>query len=157
MNHKLPVILAGEAKPADVAECLALAQFCRDDKQLYAAAVRFYTEAFTTDAKLQRLHRYNAACAAALAGCGKGMDANQLEEKERLRLRKQALDWLKADLFLWAKHADSDQAEERTLIVQGMKHWQTDPNLAGVRDKDDLAKLPAEVETLRLKAGEKAK
>src|SRR5437763_2953473 len=37
---------------------------------------------------------YNAACAAALAGCGQGKDADQSDEKERGRLRRQALDWL---------------------------------------------------------------
>jgi hypothetical protein len=51
---------------------------------------------------------------------------------------------------------------------QRLKHWQADDDLAGVRDKGALAKLPdeeqeawhklwAEVETLRLKVGEKAK
>jgi hypothetical protein len=48
------------------------------------------------DLKWQR--RYNAACAAALAAAGKGEDAAKLDEKECDRWRKQALDWLKAEL-----------------------------------------------------------
>jgi hypothetical protein len=38
----------------------------------------------------------------------------------------------------------NDQPQERTTVQQTMKHWQTDADFAGVRDKDALAKLPAE-------------
>ena len=36
--------------------------------------------------------------AAALAGCGQGYDAAQLDGQERSGWRKQALHWLRADL-----------------------------------------------------------
>jgi hypothetical protein len=42
--------------------------------------------------------RYDAACAAALAGCGNGKDTAKLSGDERAAFRKQALDWLRADL-----------------------------------------------------------
>ena len=45
---------------------------------------------------LAAVHRYNAACAAALAACGQGNDADNLDGKECARLRGQALDWLRA-------------------------------------------------------------
>src|SRR5262249_59110865 len=78
-------------------------------KRLHRAAVRFYEEAFAAQPKLaddlDAAHRYNAACAAALAGCGAGQDADQLDDKERAGLRRQALDWPRADLaakrLLW--------------------------------------------------------
>jgi serine/threonine-protein kinase len=117
-------------------------------KQFYAASVRFYTDAFAADMKLagdlRQPHRYNAACAAALAGCGQGKDADKVEEKERARLRQQSLEWLRADLALWTKLAENDNPKARETVQQKMKHWQTDADLAGVRDKDALAKLPAE-------------
>jgi serine/threonine-protein kinase len=89
-------------------------------------------------------HRYNAARAAALAGCGQGKDADKLDEKERARLRQRAREWLRADLALWAKQADNDNPKAREAVQQQLKHWQTDADLAGVRDKDALAKLPGE-------------
>jgi serine/threonine-protein kinase len=168
VEPKLPLILDGKKKPADAAESLALAQLCQEPfKKLFAASARFYAEAFARDAKLaakmQQQHRYHAACAAALAGCGQGKGADKLDDKERARLREQALDWLKADLACWTKQADSDKPEERQTVQQTLKHWQTNADFTGVRGKDALAKLPQveheawcklweEVETLLVKA-----
>jgi hypothetical protein len=55
---------------------------------------------------LNAQHRYNAARAAALAGCGAGEDAAHLTDSDRAGLRKQALDWLRADLEAWRKILD---------------------------------------------------
>jgi eukaryotic-like serine/threonine-protein kinase len=147
LDAKLPAILEGKDKPADNAERLALARLCQEPfKKLYAASARFYAEAFADKPELAKNpsngHRYNAACAAALVGCGHGKDAAKLDEKERVLLRQQALDWLKADLVLWSKQADDENPKAREAVQQQMKHWQTDPDLAGVRDKDALDKLP---------------
>jgi tetratricopeptide (TPR) repeat protein len=46
LGEKLPAIPQGEAKPADTAERLALAQSCQQHKRFYAASARFYAEAF---------------------------------------------------------------------------------------------------------------
>jgi serine/threonine-protein kinase len=86
--------------------------------------------------------RYNAACAAALAGCGKGKDADQLEAKERGRLRRQALDWLRADLVVWSKQLEGADAKTRQAIRKTLQHWRQDPDFAGVRGEEALAKLP---------------
>jgi serine/threonine-protein kinase len=172
LEEKLPALLGGKDKPADNPERLTLAWMCLSHKKLYVAAVHFYEDAIAADAKLAdnpgNGHRYNAACAAALAGCGQGNDADKLDEKERTRLRHQAVEWLRADLALWTKLADSANPKAREVVQQTLRHWQTDADLAGTRDKDALAKLPAEeqeawrklwaeVETLRLKVGGKAK
>jgi serine/threonine-protein kinase len=147
LEEKLSDVLEGKHAPADNAERLALAQMCQEHKKLYAASVRFFEDAFAADAKLagdlRQPHRYNAACAAALAGCGQGKDADKLDDKERARLRQQAGDWLRADLALWTKKADNADPKAREAVQQQMKHWQTDADLAGVRDNDALAKLPA--------------
>jgi serine/threonine protein kinase/Flp pilus assembly protein TadD len=144
LDAKLPQILRGEAQPAGAAERLALAQLC-EPKKLYAAAVRFYAEVFTAQPKLaddlRSPHRYNAACAAALAGCGQGQDAAQLDDAERARLRQQALDWLRADLAAWGQLLKKEPAKTRAAVQQTLRHWQQDTDFAGVRG-DALAKLP---------------
>jgi tetratricopeptide (TPR) repeat protein len=147
MEAKLPAFFRGVFKPEDNAERLALMEVCRA-KRLYAATARLGAEAFNADLKmaddLQTAHRYKTACSAALAAAGQGEDAAKLDGKERARLRKQALDWLRADLALWAKQLKSGKAEERKTAQQNLQHWKKDTDLAGVRDQKALEKLPAE-------------
>ncbi len=83
---------------------------------------------------------YNAACAASLAAAGKGVDAG-LDDKERARLRSQALDWLRTDLTAWDKRRQDDP-KAGPEIQTTLQSWKTDADLAGVRDADALAKLP---------------
>jgi hypothetical protein len=85
--------------------------------------------------------RANAACSAALAGCGRGIDA-PTDDGERARLRVQARDWLRADLAWWSKAAESRDANALAAVRGTLSHWQEDADLAGVRDADALAKLP---------------
>jgi tetratricopeptide (TPR) repeat protein len=145
--EKLPRILKGDARPANAAECLALAGLCQQPYQgLYAASVRFWREAFASQPSLaedlQAGNRYNAACAAALAGCGQGKDASGLGDKERAGLRRQALDWLRADLDAWRKVLEKGPEQARPAVAQLMQHWQQDPDFSGVRGPDALGRLP---------------
>src|SRR5262249_14405803 len=94
--------------------------------------------------QLSAAPRYNAACAAAQAAAGQGEDAARLDDKERARLRRQALDWLRADLTLRTRQGESDKSTDRTAAQQALRHWQQDPDLAGLRDPAALEKLPAE-------------
>ena len=77
LDARLAAVLAGEQRPEDAAERLALAQRAYDTKR-YAAAARLWTEALEADPALaesrQTQHPYNAACAAALAAAGQGVD-----------------------------------------------------------------------------------
>jgi superkiller protein 3 len=144
---RLPKLLSGEAQPADAVERLAVAGICGGGKKLYAAAVRFYREAFAAQPKLaadlRAGHRYDAACAAAQAGCGLGQDAGPLDDKERARLRRQALDWLRADLTQWDQLLQKVPDKVRSLVLQKMQHWQQDPDFTGVRGPEALSRLPA--------------
>ena len=88
------------------------------------------------------MQRYNAACAAALAACGQGKDADKLDDKKRARLRRQALDWLRADLDAWGQLLNKESDKIRPLLVQQMRHWLADTDFAGVREPEALAKLP---------------
>jgi tetratricopeptide (TPR) repeat protein len=147
LDGKLPAILSGQKQPADTAERLALARLCQlPCKQRYVAAQRFFSEAFAADQQLAEAlnahHRYNAACAAALAGCGQGKDAAGVSEKERARLRQQALDWLRADLAAWSGLLQKEPEKARSVIIKQLRRWQADTDFACLRG-DALARLPA--------------
>jgi tetratricopeptide (TPR) repeat protein len=172
LDAKLSKVQKEEAKAADAAERLQLAWLCRQPyKQLNATAARFYAEAFDAEPKLaedpRSGNRYKAACAAALAGCGQGKDADKVADRERTRLRQQALTWLRADLAAWRKQWEADQARFRPFLRQVMPYCLADIAFAGVHDPKALAKLPeaerqdwqklwADVKELFAKAGEKS-
>jgi serine/threonine-protein kinase len=145
----LPAFLKGKYKPEDKDERLALlaAQVANAEFQdLLCAAAQAYADAFAADAKLAEAVpegvRYHAARIAALAGCGQGKDADKLDEKERARWRRQALDWLRQDLTWWGKAADKGNAQTCAQVRQCLRFWQTDDKLAVVRATDALACLP---------------
>ena len=146
LDDKLAAILVNKARPADNAERLELAKFCQTYKRQYAAAVRFFAAAFadapTLEVDMVAGHRYNAACAAALAGCGQGADQPVPDEQARTRWRKQALNWLQADLALWGDRLQNGRPPDQDRARQQLQHWQCDPDLAGLREEAALAKLP---------------
>jgi len=140
----LPALLAGRQQPRDNAERLTLLSACQFEGR-HAAAARLYAGAFAADPKLAEEffaagHRYIAARHAVLAASGRGADAPK-DDKDRSRLRGQALDWLKADLTALGKLAEGP-AEQRLRVRQPLTYWRADPDLTGVRDKDALANLP---------------
>jgi serine/threonine-protein kinase len=141
---RLPALLKGEDRPRDLAERLALAQMCYDAKR-HATAARFWAEALAAEPKLgddrAAQHRYNAACAAALAGAGQGTDDPRPDDTARAELRGRARDWLKAELAAWAKVLDAGDAQARPSAQKTLQDWRAAAALAGVRDADALAKL----------------
>lgn len=145
LDGRLPAVLHGERTPASPAERLEFAELCAL-KQLSAAGARFYQEVFADKPELahnfEAGHRYNAACAAALAGSGRGQDAASLDEGKRVAWRRQALEWLSADLSHWAEQAESKSLDSRIVVMRTLEHWHDDPDLAGVRGQAVLAKLP---------------
>jgi tetratricopeptide (TPR) repeat protein len=147
LKAKLPKLLKGEVPPADAAERLAAAQMCQRYRKRYAAAARFYAEAFDTQPglaeNLKTQVRYSAACAAILAACGQGKDATQLPVQKRSCLREQALTWLRADLAMYASIVEKGPAPALADVQQRLRHWQQDMDFANVRGPEALAKLPA--------------
>jgi tetratricopeptide (TPR) repeat protein len=145
LDRKLPAVLEGKQRPADPAEAAALADLCAQYKGRPATAARLFQEAFAADPRLAKnlhSHRYNAACAAALAAAGKGQDAAGLDPNERSRLRRQAIAWLRADLKAWRQVFEKGPAKARPAVVQTMRHWLADDDFAAVRGPQALAKLP---------------
>ena len=71
----------------------------------------------------------------------------KLDEAERTRWRRQARDWLRADLAAWAKTLDNSSTVTRALVRETVAHWQVDPDLAGLRESSAMAHLPADERT----------
>jgi tetratricopeptide (TPR) repeat protein len=146
LDRKLRAIDNGEMQPADAAGRVELARLCQECKQRFAASTRFFEEAFAAEPALaddhQKEHRYNAACAAAMAGCGQGKDAGALGDKERTRLRQQALRWLRDDLKAWQEKLNRDPGKVRTVVVRTLQRWLVDTDFATVRSPEGLARLP---------------
>jgi serine/threonine-protein kinase len=162
----LPAFLRGEYQPLDNDERLALVGVCQS-RGLYHAAARLYADAFAADTDLAEEStsasrsraalgdnqpvgpveelttecRYPAARCAALAGCGLGEDGTRLDEAERTRWRRQARDWLRADLEVWSKTLDSGSQAARVRVRKMLAHWQVDPDLAGLRESSATDKL----------------
>jgi serine/threonine-protein kinase len=147
LDARLPAILAGTAHPADAAEQVEFAGLCALKKR-HADAARLYADAFAAEAKLaadlQAGHRYDAACCAALAAAGPGEGTDRLDGKQRGRWRQQALAWLRADLAAWAKVVQDGSPPGRAAAANVLRHWRQDTDLASVRDRAALARLPRE-------------
>jgi WD40 repeat protein len=138
---------AGEIDPkmAGFSEWLLKAQACYAVKR-YVASAGYWAKALAADPILgndpRTHHLYNAACAAALAGCGQGKDADKLDGKERAHLRRQALDWVRADLDKWGRRLDQEPDKVRPVLIRLMRRWLADPEFASVRGPAALARLP---------------
>ena len=142
----LPAFLEGKYQPQDNDERFALLGVCQFTNRS-AAMARLYADAFDA-APQQNLarHRYNAARAAALAGCGQGEDAARLEDREREKWRTLARQWLRADLAGWKKLLDDKmvKAATRDRAHQLLTQWHSELDLAGLREPAELLKLSAE-------------
>jgi tetratricopeptide (TPR) repeat protein len=146
LDAKLTAVDKGKDKPANAGEAVLLACFCQVWKKRFAASARFYAMAFDAEPKLtdeliKEGARYDAACAAALAGCGQGADADKLDDKQRAHWRRQALEWLRADLAFYQKLVSSGPAKDHTFVQKQLQHWLSNASLAHVRG-DALARLP---------------
>jgi serine/threonine-protein kinase len=140
---RLPSILKGTEKPVNADEQLEFARLCLL-KKLYAAAARFFADAFAMKPQLAESpgYRYDAACSAALAGCGRDVDGAEQSDAERARWRAQARQWLRADLEVWARILQSGLTVDRARVHEQLTWWRKDPDLVGLRDPDALGQLP---------------
>jgi serine/threonine-protein kinase len=80
---------------------------------------------------------YAAARTAARAAADRGPEHAPIGESERAAKRRQALDWMRANLTLATKLLNDGKVVGAPPIL-----WQTHPDLASVRDPRELAKLP---------------
>jgi tetratricopeptide (TPR) repeat protein len=164
---RLPDVLAGRAVPRAPAEGCEFARLCAQPYQnRFAASARLYAASFAADPNLAEDlvagRRYDAACSAARAARGDGVDA-PTDPGQRAGLRAKALAWLRADLALRRKQAASSSAAERQAGVAKLAHWLVDTDLSGVRpgparvgmpdaERTDWDKFWAEVRATRAEA-----
>jgi serine/threonine-protein kinase len=158
--------LQGGYQPRENDERIAFLGICQT-RGVTGAAARLYADAFAADPHLadeltaECLHRtraperppdpieaFNAACrylaarCAASAGSGLGQDGDKLSPAERTHWRRQAREWLRADLATWAAKLHSASPLERSLAKRMLTNWLAEPDLAGVREPhalDDLS------------------
>ena len=144
LDARLSAVLKGHP-PKDNSDRLVLA-YRAYEKALHASSARLFAEALANDPKLAddrgAVNRYNAACAAALAGSAHGKDNPSPDLAARNKLRAQALNWLKDELAAWAKFLEGGTTEMKAKIAPSLQHWKIDTDLAGIRDEKELAKLP---------------
>jgi serine/threonine-protein kinase len=140
----LPAFMDGTYQPQDNDERLALLGVCQFRNRTRAMA-RLYADAFAASQPLVNDlgagHRYNAARAAAQAGCGHGEDARDLSEGERKRWRDQARQWLRAELTARVLALDADPTAARWGVREALTRWRKEPDLACMRDQGELDKL----------------
>jgi len=145
LDRRLPGILSGEDRPADSAEMLQFAELCHW-KRRFATAVRFYQNAFEVSPMIEsdprRPIRYNAACAAALAGTGAAVEPEDIVESERKHYRDAALGWLQSELAMIEQGLADGTAQERAARGQRLASWRRDPDLAAVREQVGLEQMP---------------
>jgi hypothetical protein len=145
IDRVLSVVLRGAQEPGDNLERLRLARRAYE-KLLHASVAKLWADAFAEDPRLsedrQTQHLYNAACATALAACGRGKDNPAPDDSARAKLREQARGWLQAELAAWTKLLESGPVGARQFIAQTLERWREDVDLAGVRETKALEALP---------------
>ena len=147
VEARIPAILAGKERPTDVPTQRALAEWCFKHKRLTATSAGLYASAIAAQPSLANDPvgtRFDAARAAALAGCGIGADAGTLDESRRAELRKQALDWLTAEYDIWALRHRFGKPGDRTVAATAVRAWQGNEDYSGVREEQALSRLPAD-------------
>jgi serine/threonine-protein kinase len=144
----LRALLDGQYQPQDNDERVALLGVCQAENRTLTLA-RLYADIFRADPRLAEdlsaRHRYNAARAAAQAGCGLSKDSAGLGELERKKWREQARAWLRADLAAWGKLVDAGLTKKtRDQLRAWVPSWRFDPALSGLREGTVLEKLSAD-------------
>jgi tetratricopeptide (TPR) repeat protein len=142
LDVRLPTVLSGADNPAPRERC-EMALICVHRKR-WRDATRLYSEAMAAEPRLAEAVnsvRYNAACAAVLGAADTSEE--RPDEAESARLRGQALAWLRADFENIRKKIDSQAYGDRAEAARLLRHWQSDSDLASVRDETSRNRLPA--------------
>jgi tetratricopeptide (TPR) repeat protein len=146
MAKRFPEILSGATQAANPNEGVLFAELAHF-QGAFALSARLSLDAFRRDPRLVVdsgiVHRYNAACSAALAGGGEG-DAANTPENVRARWRKQARAWLRDELALKTRRLESRRPQDLEETAAMLQRWQADPDLSAIRDPEPLSQLGAD-------------
>jgi serine/threonine protein kinase/Flp pilus assembly protein TadD len=162
LDREIPDVIKGEVQPQIAQQWEEYIGVCKKKKD-YASAVQLwkrFLSKYPTDAKEGR--RFHASWDAALALC-QDQNAGAIKDASNIALRKQAYEWLHADLDSWSKQFDKRQLDLVPVQADILAHWQKNRNLACLRDEEHLDKFPeverkswqklwADVENLRKQA-----
>ena len=114
LEKKMVKVLAGKAQAKDSFELRNFIDICKMRRR-HIAAAKLSSDLFTADAELandlEAGHRFKAASFASLAAARQGSDSDRLTDQGCTVWRKQALQWLGADLEAWTKELESDADE----------------------------------------------
>ena len=88
-------------------------------------------------------HRYNAACAAALAGCRTGQGRPEARRRRAGQAARPGPRLAEGRAGRLGQAPRIRPAPGTTGVAQVLTHWKQDPDLAGIRDGAALMKLPA--------------
>jgi tetratricopeptide (TPR) repeat protein len=142
LEAQLPAVLRN-AERLSPASRIGVARVCQATKR-YLVAAALYAGAFAKDPKtaddLEAGRRCKAACCAALAAAGQGEDPTPPGDRETLR--RQAREWLVADLALLKKTLLTGDAAACALARRSLCVWLNHPGLASVRDREGMTRLP---------------
>ena len=136
----LKAFLQDRREPGDNDERIVLTASCQFENRP-AAEARLWKSIFAANPSLLNGNRVVAATAAASAGCGLGIEANQLSIDDCARFRNLAKGWLSDALIsMEAKLKSDDSAPTETHAE--LAKWSSSPVFAGLREPEPLAKLP---------------
>lgn len=145
LERRLPEALQAPAGSLTGPECVQFAEHCHATKR-FACSTRLFERAIALEpAQAEDLRsslRFHAACAAALAGCGRGVDATEADENERAHWRNRSREWLRADLAAWDTWVTSGNPKRAAFAGSRVGGWLADADLAGVREEGELRALP---------------
>ena len=109
-------------------------------RQDIVGSVQTYARAFAAYPELLEERGYDAAAAAALAGCGFA-NSTDLDDSDRARLRQQALEWLST--VLNQRKSEINAGGKGALdTLKKLRDWLIQRDLSGVRDPDAFEQLP---------------
>ena len=111
----------------------------------FRVAIRFWDKALADDPKrgedCASRRRYHAACSAAMAGSGPGINDRRPDEAKQKELRMKALGWLREELAAWSQALDSKNSPDRSIVLEALRTWKGDAKFSGVRDAGSLARF----------------
>jgi serine/threonine-protein kinase len=140
IEERLPALLSGREAPRDADDAARIAEraHLRGHFAFAAALYEGVLPQVPPDAASNLL--YGGACAAARAATAAEADVAAPSDAERGNLRRKAAAWLRRAL----SRIEEKPRDQRWEVVRELRRWQRDPDLAGLRGRDALARLPAE-------------
>ena len=144
LEPRLPAVMAGCEAPANGEEAASFARLALARGRPGAAAhlwIAAFAAAPDLAADLTAMNRFQAARAAVSASEDARVSSESGPEA-RAKWRRQALDWLRADLATSRAIVASGTAPQRAGVARRLGRWLADPALASIRDEQALAGLP---------------